>query len=539
MKISNITDYLYRFAEQHPDHPALLYPRRYTFGELVSEIDRYSAGFREAGLTKGVHTLVLINPGIDLFAISFALFRIGAIPVMIDPGMGIKRMTRALAGAQIEAIVGIPRAHLLRYLSHKSFSTVHIWISTGFRWFWRGKSLRNIKYPNRPSMAQSVDPDDIVAIFFTSGSTGMPKGVLYKRRMLEAQIKYLQFHFKYNPREIDLCTFPLIGLLIICHGIPIVLADMDMTHPAKLNPRKVFKNIHEFGCTHMFCSPMVLNRLSEYGIKNNIKTESMKRIMTAGAPVSGFTLREFRKLLPPDSKIHTPFGATEALPVTDIMDDELLRLYNGISGSKGGLCVGYPLEGMEIRIIAITDEPVIFTNVMEFLAEGEIGEIILRGPNVSESYWENETANQLSKIVDPVDSTIWHRMEDLGRIDQAGRLWFYGRKAHRVVTKRKTYFTIPVEAVFNQHPDIERSALVGVKKAANAEIVPVICIELRKNKKRKIYLHDELGSLACEHEAAKGIEVFLFHKEFPVDPRHNAKIFREKLALWANKRLRL
>ncbi|MCK4993364.1 MAG: AMP-binding protein, partial [Bacteroidales bacterium] len=411
--------------------------------------------------------------------------------------------------------------------------SVSIWVSTGFRWFWRGVSLKKMKYTAHHAEAHSVDKDDIAAIFFTSGSTGAPKGVLYKTRMLQAQIEYLRTHFKYNPTEIDLCTFPLIGLLLISHGVAIVLADMDMMHPARLDPRKVFKNIQEYSCSHMFCSPMVLNRLATFGIKNNIKLGFMKRIMTAGAPVTASVLRNFRKLLPSDAEIHTPYGATEALPVTDIVDTELLELYDNSDSCIDGLCVGYPMDGLEVKIISISDDPVYSIEEITIQPENEVGEIVIKGPNVTEAYWANNRANELAKIYDKSSGDVWHRTGDLGRIDKRRRLWFYGRKTHRVITPERSYFTIPVEAVFNQHPDVARSALVGVKNREGSVFIPVICIELSKSKKRKIYLQDELRLMASEHDFTSGIKDFLFHRKFPVDPRHNAKIQREKLAIWA------
>ena len=535
----NITDHLYEFAEANPDKPAFLHPERLSFGELIVEIDRVADGFRDCEITVGTRTMVLIKPGIDLFAVTFALFRIGAVPVMIDPGMGLRRMIEALADKQVEAFVGIPRAHLLRYLSPSAFKYVKIWISTGFRWFGRGFSLKKMKYPVHRSEAQEIDPEDLAAIFFTSGSTGTPKGVLYKTRMLQAQIEYLKSHFKYGPDEIDLCTFPLIGLMIICHGISIVLADMDMVHPGRLNPRRVLKNIQDFKCSHMFCSPMVLNRLSAYGIKNNIMLGSMKKIMTAGAPVSESILRNFRKLLPSHAEIHTPFGATEALPVTDILDGELLKLYANSGRSIDGLCIGYPLVEIELKIISISDHAVLWTEEIHIQSENEVGEIIICGPNVTDAYWANEEANRLAKIVDAQTNTVWHRTGDLGRIDREGRVWFFGRKTQRVVSNGITYFTIPVEAVFNQHPEVHRSALVGVKRRGDSTIIPVICIERIKSKKRKIYLQEELKSMTLEYDFTGEIKNFLFHKNFPVDPRHNAKIYREKLAIWANNKLLL
>ncbi len=538
LKQKNITDHLYGVAETNPEKAAFLHPKKVSFGKLILEIDRYAEGFRANGIGQGTRTIVLITPGVDLFAVTFALFRIGAIPVMIDPGMGLSRMVNALAGVKAEALVGIPRALLLRIFFPKKLGTIYSWFSTGFCWIRKGVSLRQMSYVYQRSEVFHLDSGKEAAIFFTSGSTGPPKGVVYSVRMLEAQIETLKKSFGYGPGEIDLCTFPLVGLLLICMGISIVIADMDMGHPSRLKPGKIIDNISDFRCTHMFASPMVLKRLSEYGLENKIKLDSLNRVMTAGAPVLPSILRNFRELLNEKAEIHTPYGATEALPVSDIAHKELLELYDDTNVYLSGICVGYLLEGIHMRIISISDQPLSSFKNTRILNENEVGEITLFGSVVSDSYWMNPEANELAKVYDG-DSKVWHRTGDLGRIDQEGRLWFYGRKSQRVDAGGKIYFTIPVEAVFNQHPDVVRAALVGVKKDKVTDKIPVICIERVKNRKRKIYLYKELRSMASENSMTGSIQHFIVHPRFPVDPRHNAKIFREKLSEWANLKLKL
>ena len=379
----NITDHLYGVADTHPDKVAFLHPSRLSFGELILEIDRYAEGFRANGIGQGTRTIVLITPGVDLFAVTFALFRVGAIPVMIDPGMGLSRMVNALASVEAEAMVGIPRAFLLRILFPKKLGTIQYGFSTGFCCIKKGISLRKMSYVDHRSEAFHLDAGREAAIFFTSGSTGPPKGVVYSVRMLEAQIETLKKSFGYGPGEIDLCTFPLVGLLLICMGISIVIADMDMGHPSRLKPEKIIANISDFRCTHMFASPMVLKRLSEYGLENNIKLDSLNRVMTAGAPVLPSILRDFRELLNEEAEIHTPYGATEALPVANIVHKELLELYQDTNVYLSGICVGYPLEGIDIRIISISDGPLSSFENTRILNQDEVGEITLCGSVVS------------------------------------------------------------------------------------------------------------------------------------------------------------
>jgi acyl-CoA synthetase (AMP-forming)/AMP-acid ligase II len=162
---------------------------------------------------------------------------------------------------------------------------------------------------------------------------------------------------------------------------------------------------------------------------------------------------------------------------------------------------------------------------------------VVKGPQVTQSYFNREESTALGKIADPESSGFYHRMGDLGYLDERGRVWFCGRKAHRVVTPETTYFTIPCEAIFNTHPDVFRTALVGVGEWGKQR--PVLCIELEKGVDTSSLekIHQELIVIGAGQKATSQIKTFLFHPEFPVDIRHNAKIFREKLAIWAKEQL--
>jgi acyl-CoA synthetase (AMP-forming)/AMP-acid ligase II len=261
----------------------------------------------------------------------------------------------------------------------------------------------------------------------------------------------------------------------------------------------------------------------------------LKRVVSAGAPVSPSNIERFASMLRDDAEIHTPYGATEAVPVISIGSNEILSETARLSEQGFGICVGRPLEEIQVRIIKITDNPIEKWSDSLMVPNNEIGEITVRGDLVTKQYFENTLADALSKIKD--EDRVWHRMGDLGWMDKKGRIWFCGRKSHRVITKNGTLFTIPCEAIFNNHPGVSRSALVGV--GLPPEQKPVICIELeagnkRKNKKK---LKKELFELAIKNVLTENIETILFHKAFPVDIRHNSKIFREKLAVWAEKKV--
>ena len=533
----NLGEYLRNQARKNPDKPVLIHPDKITFSEFDKKVDQLAYGLADIGIKKGMKVILLATTNAEFFILVFALFRMGTVIVLIDPGVGQKVMNTSLKNIKADAFIGIPKAHLFRMIHKKSFAGIKTNITVGHKWFWGGHRLDHLyKNTNEPFEAEDTQPDDLGGIFFTSGSTGPPKGVMYLNRMFHAQIKLFADHYQWSSEEVDLCTFPLIGLFSICLGCTVVLADMNPVEPAQLDPAKVWANLKDFNCTHMFASPMVIRKLNKYASENSLKLDRIKRIVTAGAPVPVSLLESFKKHLPENAKIHTPYGATESLPVSDAEANDLIQLNKEISDPEG-VCIGKPIGDNEVMIVPISEKPITGWKSSDELQSNEIGEIAVNGPVVTESYY-NKEANKTSKFQDE-KGRKFHRMGDVGRIDENGLMWFYGRKNHRVVMENQTLFTIPVEAHFNKLPLVQRSALVGVPTGSANISTPVICLEpTRKlSKQEENDLLTQARQLSKNETLISSVEHFLIHKNFPVDPRHNAKIFREKLQEWASSRI--
>jgi acyl-CoA synthetase (AMP-forming)/AMP-acid ligase II len=310
---------------------------------------------------------------------------------------------------------------------------------------------------------------------------------------------------------------------------------MDFTHPAKVNPEKILNTITKYNVTSGFGSPALWNTISRYCISNNRHLSSLNRILMAGAPIPGSLIKRFDHILEPKAKIHTPYGATEALPVTSIERKEILEDTLKKSQQGYGTCVGQTVPDIELRIIEITDNSIPEWKDSIELIHGEIGEIAVKGPWVTRNYFKRDDVTRSAKIKDRGNS-FWHRMGDVGYIDDKNRLWFCGRKSQRVRTTNGTLFTIQCEGVFNAHPKVKRSALVGVGEIENQK--PVIIIEPEhfrelKNNSARNSLIKELLALGGQYNHTHQIKDILIYKNFPVDIRHNAKISREQLAQWA------
>ena len=231
--------------------------------------------------------------------------------------------------------------------------------------------------------------------------------------------------------------------------------------------------------------------------------------------------------------IYPPYGATESLPVAVLGSQEILSDTWPQTEQGAGVCVGRPVPIVEVKVIGISDESIETWDESLCVGPGEIGEIVVKGPVVTQAYFNDGNNTGLAKIND--NGSVRHRMGDLGYFDDQGRLWFCGRKSHRVTLHSETLFTIPCEGIFNAHPDVYRTALVGVGTGESRK--PVLCVELEKQETNKENLSQALKELAQAHPHTSQIDTILFHPSFPVDIRHNAKIGREKLSVWATEQL--
>jgi len=543
----NIASHLPAMAAKQPDTAAVILPtgsdgrgglsfQQFTFKQLNERSDAIAAGLESIGVKRGVRTVLMVTPSLDFFALTFALFKTGAVPVFVDPGMGVKNLGKCLEEAEPEAFIGITKAHVARILMGWAKPTLKTLVTVGPRLFWGGTTLKAVIVKGEAvadySMAET-QAEEVAAILFTSGSTGIPKGVVYTHGTFADQVEKIRRIYNIQPGEIDLPTFPLFALFAPALGMTAVIPQMDFKQPGSVDPLNIIEPIQFFKATTMFGSPALVNRVGRYGEANGVELPTLKRVISAGAPVPPVVLERFSKMMSDEAEIVTPYGATECLPVASIGSKEIIADTQFATNEGKGVCVGKPLEDLDVRIIRITDDPIELWSDELIAPAGEIGEITVKGANATREYFNRESSTKLAKIQDGNGGSFWHRMGDVGYLDDAGRLWMCGRKSHRVITGKGTLFTIPCEAIFNNHPEVFRSALVGVKRGG--ETIPVLCVELEAGVAagEQTRIRKELLELGAANELTKDIKTVLFHPKFPVDIRHNAKIFREKLAVWA------
>ena len=511
----------FRIKEQakiRPDKRAVVHGDSfYTFREFEERSNQMAHYFESIGINRGKRTLLFVKPCLDFSVITFALFKVGAIPVLIDPGMGMKNLLNSIAQVQPHAMIAIDLVHWVRKIRRKTFSSVKVNV-------YLDDLARELKkFPTTYHPVQ-VTSDDHSAILFTSGGTGIPKGVEYTHGILNAQTEILQKVFSLQSDDVDLPGFPLFALFTLAMGMTSVIPDMDPTKPAQCDPAKLVKNILTHQITFCAGSPAIWERVGRYCVKNNIQLGSVKHVVMFGAPVRAEIHQLFRKVLT-RGDTYTPYGATESLPVSLISGKEVLKETAAMTDLGKGVCIGRAVPGVEIKIIAISDIP---ETVLSEVPRGTPGEIVVKGPVITPSYFEMMDETQKAKI--RTHGQLWHRMGDMGYLDSQNRLWFLGRKTHRVPFQDGLLYPIAIEAIFNRHPEVKRSALVRFHEA------PGLVIERHDgNISMSPQFLKELADLGRSHEKAALIKDFWLSRSFPVDIRHNIKIDRSKLSAWVTK----
>ena len=531
------------FAEKFADNNAVITANyalsgdiRYSYTnykELSSLVRRFERGLHSLGVKPNDRVLFLFPVGVDFLALALATMGRGAVPVFVDPGVGKEKLKQCITDANPDVVIWVPQAHILKRLWKDVFKHVRLFIIANDWLFWKKHTISFLKkYSANP--LPPVTESKLCFIAFTSGATGTPKGVVYTNEMMSNQLKILSNTFKIKEGGIDLPLLPIFALFNLGLGVTSVFAPNNPKKPLALDPAKILKIISDLKITSSFGSPTIWTKISEFARRTGNKLHTIKQIFIAGAPVWKETLDSVQSILP-NGEVYTPYGATEALPVTFLSAHERTSREPEKSAVTGevGVDVGHTIEEAKVAIIKAVDGQIENANQMQFLKPFEIGEVVVKGSHVSPTYLNRIEANKVAKI--PAEDGFWHRMGDMGYLDNEGNLYFCGRKAHLVVTKERVYYSIPTERIFKSHPKAKRVALIDVKgKGASIAVEPFPQF-FPQTETEKMQFIDELRNVAESNELTKHIKNFYFHPSFPVDARHNAKIYRDQIGEWASK----
>jgi acyl-CoA synthetase (AMP-forming)/AMP-acid ligase II len=537
-------------AERDPDRIAVIEPdgrnrdgsrryRRHTYRTLSHDVESVAVGMRELGIRERTRAVFMAPPSYHGCVAGLALTRVGATTVWIDPSVGWLNVAERLGRLDVEAFIGIRLAHLARTtfgwgprLSSRAISIDG--------WFPGAHTLASLKrtapaVPGTPA----VSAGDPASIMYTTGSTGPAKPALYEHRNL-CNIFRLAHHtwrFADGAVPVDMPVFPAFFTIGLSAGGTIVIPPIDYVRqgPGDVDPAALLEVIGDCQVQTLFASPVILQNLAKLGEKG-ATARSLRTVIGGGAPLYAGLVAPLRAMMGEGGEVHADYGATEALPATELPGHEALAASRDTARGRG-LCVGRAFDGVELKIVAVTDGPIATLADARELPAGEIGEILVRGPHVSPRYADDPDSTRANKIAGP-GGAIWHRLGDVGYLDELGRLWCGGRVGHRVLLPTGVLYPLMCEPIFDAHPRVRRSALVGVTSGATT--VPVLCVELRDGATRGgdlAQVRAQLLATAGQHDTTRAIRHVLFHPRLPVDPRHNSKIERPALRQWAASRI--
>ncbi len=540
--LANVSELVRAQARRAPEQVALIEAARggwrtTRYAQLERRIDLIAHAVLRAGLARGDRVLVFVKPGAEWVALLFALMRAGAVPALIDPAMGRAGVLACVQRIAPRGFVGTTAACLLKLFMGDAFRSVDVTLTTD-RLALGGTPLNKIIDEDEGAFETAPTfSDEPAAILFTSGSTGPAKGVVYTHAMCMAQTAALRELYGMREGDVDVACFAPFALFGPALGLTTVLPRIDFSRPARAEPEEVVLAIQAHRAVQCFGSPAIWRRVAPWCARSGVKLSGLERLMIAGAPVHPGMIEACRSMLP-DGDVHTPYGATEALPVSSASGAEILAQRERSARGAGNF-VGRPGPGCEARVIAISDEPIPIWREELLVALGELGELIVSGPQVTREYAFEPGHTAASKIRQ--GERTWHRMGDLVRMDESGAIWFQGRKSHRLETELGVFGPVAVENVFRAHASVARCALVGLGERGRER--PVLVVEPHQDawpasQAHRDALAAQIRSVGADHPLGARVEHVLFQRALPVDVRHNAKIDRGALKLWAAEQLR-
>ena len=498
-----------------------------SFEELDTDVKRVAAGLADIGVTKGSRVALLVQPGIDLAVCLYACWRVGAVIVLVDAGLGARGIGRALASANPAYMIGgvqaLAAARGMRWPGVRIATTS---LGPAKR---RALGVRATLLELRqrgegrptPPMPTALD---VAAVAFTSGATGPAKGVVYKHSQLQAQRDAIMELYDIQPDDSLVAAFGPFALFGPAMGISSAVPDMKVTSPGSLTARALADAAREIDATLVFASPAALRSVVETAAEMSpLQVATLMKVrvlMSAGAPVPAALLRVVGDLMP-QAELHSPYGMTEVLPVADISLSEMDVVPDG-----DGVCVGHPIDGVHVAIspLDVDGRPA------EPLTEesGVVGEVCIQAAHMRDGYdnlWKTE--NEASQPAG------WHRSGDVGHIDDAGRLWIEGRIGHIVTTAYGPVTPIGIEHAVSELPDVVHAAVVGIGPAGTQQVV-VVAVPTAARRRADI-ADEDLADRVRVRAGAVDIAAVLVVPSLPVDKRHNSKIDRTRIARWAER----
>ncbi|GAA1676399.1 acyl-CoA synthetase [Citricoccus zhacaiensis] len=530
-----------------------------SWNRLSCVVDAIATGLVARGVRPGDRISMMVTPGRDLTAALYAALKIGAVVVVADAGLGVAGMTRAVRAARPDWVIGkvpgLAVARSQRWPGRRlSVSTLPTPLARAlgvedslYRMARDHEGTRFAGPRHADGTVHVPAPTDPAAILYTSGSTGPAKGVLYTHGRLAALAGLLRDVFHVRPGSSLLAGFAPFALLGPAIGATSVTPDMSVTQPATLTAQAVAEAARAGHATILFASPAALRNVvataGQLGPEDHAALGRIDLVLSAGAPVHPKLMAQVAGLFP-RAEFHSPYGMTEALLLADIDREAIIELSSrsGAPTAEGtspddGVCVGHPVGPVRIAIDPLQADGNPTGNLLEGLdAAGVLGEVVISAPHQKAGYDRLWLTDSLSRR-DAKDGLDWHRTQDVGHLDAAGRLWIEGRLQHVAITAAGPVAPGGPEARIDAVDSVSRSAVVGIGPRGTQAVVAVVEVATtdRARPPRPGLASAELTAAVRAAAAPVSVAAVLVTDRVPVDIRHNSKIDRSRIAQWAER----
>ncbi len=408
---------------------------RITYSSLKEISDRVANGLREMGLIKGDRVILFMPKSIEQVVIHIGIQKVGAISVILNPGFKREEMAYFLKDTSAKmVIVGKREEALIRSIDERMpLLSINAEVP-----FTEGKL-----FPSSSSQLfyEEGSPDDPAVLIYTSGTTGQPKGAILTQQNLIQDARNIIQIWEMTERDVLCHALPLFhvhGLCFALHtsliaGAKIVMMDEFLSE----NVIGILSHSKgELACTLFMGVPTMYVKMIEKMEGKRGDFHHIRLLASGSAP-----------LLPKDfERIKTVFGRE---PVErEGMSETGMNFSNPLRGIKKAGSIGLPLPNVEVRIVN--------PETLEDLKSGEVGEIWLKGPNVTPGYWEKPQETEAAFV------NGWFRTGDLGKRDEDGYYYITDRLKHIIISGGENISPKEIESVLDRHQKISESCVIGV-----------------------------------------------------------------------------
>jgi len=458
----------------------------YTYKTLEENTNRFANLFKKLGVEKGTKVAISMTNIPEYIYSYFALFKIGAIAVPLDHRLKPEESFILMNHCKADFFITVPSKEFNPDVIKQNVPSLkNIILAKGdFEGCISIEKVINDFSPEFP--VGDVDENSIAAIFYTSGTTGIPKGVIWTYRHLDSPIETLFKHYNcFEKGDVCICPIPfshnggIVGILLILFDVKLIV--MEFYHPLEL-----LKNLEKYNVTGTFLVPTMFIGMLNLEEFDKVQLPHLRWAAVFGAPYSPDVIKRFNKVCP-QAKLLSGYGLTETAAPNVLPPLKDVRF-----GS-----VGKPVPWVEVKIV---DEDGVE------VPQGEVGEIIMKGWPITPGYYNQPD------LTAQVIKDGWLYTGDLGKFDKDGYLYIVGRKKDVIIVGGLNVYATEVEGVIHKHPKVKEVAVVGVPDKLRGEAVKAVIVPKEGEELTEL----EIKNFCRENLASYKIPTIIeFRKELP------------------------